>query len=156
MASYLVLTPPDNRPDPMAIRFVRDGFSWAALVVPVLWMLSHRMWLFAIVLIAVEAGVGVAIEMTGAAGAGTLVALSLALLIALESGQIRAWHLMSKGWTVTDIVVADHLDTAEEIFFSQHPGSAEAVKPAPVPVADPRLATGSAPALGLFDYGRGR
>lgn len=156
MASYLVLTPPGTREDPMTIRFVRDGFSLAALVVPVFWMLYHRMWLFAIGLIAVEAAVGVAIEMTGATGAGTLVALSLALLIALESGQIRAWHLISKGWSVTEIVVADSIDTAEEIYFSNHAATFEPDMPAPAFIPGPRTALASAPALGLFDYGKGR
>ena len=28
-----------------AIVFVKEGFAWAALVFPILWLLYHRMWL---------------------------------------------------------------------------------------------------------------
>lgn len=154
MASYLVLTPPVTVQDPMEIRFVRDGFSLAALVFPVLWMLYQRLWLFALGLVALEAVLGIAIGMTGATGAGILVALALALLIALESGQIRAAHLMLKGWVVSDIIVADSLDTAEQIYFSAQAPRPDGQRPVPPLVPGTRAGQVSGPALGLFDYGR--
>lgn len=155
MVSYMVLTPPGPRPDPMAIRFVRDGFSLAALVVPLFWMLYHRMWLFAGLLVVAEIAVALVIQTTGATGAGMVVTLAINLLIALESGQIRAMHLISKGWSGSDVVAADRLGTAEQIYFSNQPDQAKPSPSAASASASP-VHGATEPALGLFDYGRGR
>ena len=32
------------------LAFVKDGFSWPALFVPLLWLIYHRMWIELIVL----------------------------------------------------------------------------------------------------------
>lgn len=56
MTVYTVLEPPpsgDDLRDAERVAFVRDGFSWLALLFPLLWLLWHRMWLVLVLWIAV-------------------------------------------------------------------------------------------------------
>nr|WP_316651080.1 DUF2628 domain-containing protein [uncultured Gellertiella sp.] len=159
MASYLVLTPQGTRGPTDAARFVRDGFSIFALVFPLLWMLAHRLWLPAALLFAIEAVIGYYAAQTGHDTGAALVLFALSLLIALESGQIRYRFLSGKGWQTGAIIPAGSLAEAEEIYFSGLSGTAPSSDP-PLPVVAKAGPWGGmrhqGPALGLFDYGKGR
>lgn len=166
MASYLVLTPPGTRSGAESARFIPDGFSFFALVTPVFFMLYHRLWVYAVLLVILEALIGLAIGYGGGSDtAAALLILSLSVLIALESGQIRARYLMALGWQLDGVVVADHIDDAEALYFS----ASAAQGPVPPPALSPPASTGWSsvsagtglrqpvgPALGLFDFGKGR
>ena len=45
MRFYSVHAPPGEPDLKDRFRFIKDGFSWPALFVPVFWMLWHRLWL---------------------------------------------------------------------------------------------------------------
>lgn len=154
MASYLVLKPQGGRVDPDSVRFVRDGFSWFALFFPLVWMLFHRMWLYALMLFVVQLGIGLAGEALGVPGATGVVLVGLNLLVALESGAIRERFLRSAGWSVAAVVSADTIDDAEALYFSQE--AVAGVPPAAFPTAvqPPRHARGGT-ALGLFESYKG-
>ncbi len=60
MTVYSVYEPPTQAPD-LAERadrlaFVKEGFSWPALLVPLLWLLYYRMWIEFILLVLVYVG----------------------------------------------------------------------------------------------------
>ncbi len=153
MASYLVMTPPGGASNPDSARFIRDGFSFFAFFLPLIFMLWHRMWLYALFLFLGEAFLAALSEDFQAPGALVIAQLALSLLVGLESGTLRAAYLRFRGWQMTAVVRAENLDQAEEIYFS----SAEWPSPPAPPATGLLPARGSAvgPALGLFDYGKG-
>ena len=59
MTLYSVYEPPSKARDPEdqaeALVFVKEGFSWPALLVPGLWLLYQRMWLELILFVALFA-----------------------------------------------------------------------------------------------------
>lgn len=153
MASYLVMTPPGGADEPDSARFIRDGFSFWAFVFPLFWMLWHRMWLYALLLFLVIAFIGAFAEDLRAPGAIAIAQFALSLLVGLESGTIREAHLRSKGWALRAAFTAESLDQAEEIYFSS--ASWPSPRPAPAAGFTPARGPADAPALGLFDYGKG-
>ena len=58
MTIFTVLEPPDGNPERVA--FVREGFSWSALLLTVLWAVWHRMWVVAALLFALTTALTVA------------------------------------------------------------------------------------------------
>ena len=70
MAIYTVHQPPlkkyESAPDPDRFAFVRDGFSFWALIFGPLWMLRHRMWLVLLGYIAVVIALHFALKFVGA------------------------------------------------------------------------------------------
>jgi Protein of unknown function (DUF2628) len=100
--------------------FVRDGFSFWALLFGPLWLLWHRLWLALIGYIAVTVGVAVALALLHA-GAGTrfTVMLLIALLMGLEAASLRRWTMSRRKWRQLDVVVADDEETAERRFFDR-------------------------------------
>ena len=64
MTVYSVYEPPVPATDMIAradrLAFVREGFSWVALLVPLVWLLYHRMWIEFVVLILVYVGLQLA------------------------------------------------------------------------------------------------
>lgn len=153
MASYLVMTPPHGADEPDSARFIRDGFSFLAFAFPLFWMLWHRMWLYALIFFLVIAFIGALAEDLDAPGAIVMVQLALSLLVGLEGGALREWHLRSKGWTLKAAFFALSLDQAEEIYFSS--AVAPSTQPAPATGFASARAPAGGPVLGLFDYGKG-
>ncbi|MBB4066898.1 DUF2628 domain-containing protein [Gellertiella hungarica] len=154
MASYLVMMPPEGETNPDSARFIRDGFSLAAFVFPLLWLLWNRLWLYTLVYVLVVIGLGVAAEEWASSDALVVAQLALSLLIGLEGGTIRAGHLVSKGWKMVAVIPASSLDEAEEIYFA----SADMPSPAgpqSMPLPSGLARSHGAPVLGLLDYGKG-
>ena len=94
--------------------FVRDGFSWAAFLVPALWLLWNRLWLGLLAFVIATA----ALAWGGAAiGLDTLPATAIAFLISLyvglEGGALRRWKLDRKGFEPVGVVGATSREEAE-------------------------------------------
>ncbi|NTJ65215.1 DUF2628 domain-containing protein [Agrobacterium rhizogenes] len=125
MASYLILTSPGapNRSEASdryrdETRFIRDGFSWKAFLFPTLWMLFHRLWLYAITAFLLQ---GIALELMRQPGffaAGAALLLGVHVLAALEGPHAISDRLIGRGWKIKNLVSAHDLATAEEIHFS--------------------------------------
>lgn len=121
MAVYTVHEPPPRgaaAPDPERFVFVRDGFSfWAVLLGP-LWMLRHRMWLVTIGYLLVVGLIGWALRQEQASTAVALcVDALLALLIGFEAPTLRRFTLAREGFANVGVVVGDDLELAERRFF---------------------------------------
>lgn len=100
---------------------VRDGFSWGAFFFSFLWALWHRLWLFALVIVAVSVGVALLDEVIhfdpiteGALG------LALALLIGFEANDARRRALARRGFDNAGLVFARGLGEAERRFFAKY------------------------------------
>ncbi|MBW8638330.1 DUF2628 domain-containing protein [Hoeflea sp. WL0058] len=157
MTSYVVLTPPEaSRFDEGAV-FIRDGFAFIALILPFLWLLWHRLWFHAAVVLLVSVGLAIA---SGGLPQWDLLFVLASLLVsvyvALEGNAMRIAGRERRGWTCRGVVDAPDLATAEEIYFAGMEQSSLSERPperAPLPPTQPlpRKSTSSGPALGLLD-----
>lgn len=102
------------------VRFVRDGFSWAAFLVPLVWFIWYRLWrALAIYLVAV-----IALSLLGYAlglpeGLSFMLATALNLFFGLESGNFRRAALQRQGYQEVADVVAENDEEAAWRFFAQ-------------------------------------
>jgi hypothetical protein len=121
MAVYTVHEPPLRgavAPPPERFIFVRDGFSFAALLFGPLWMLRHRMWvvLFGYVLVLIGLAAAVRLAQSSSAAGATAYVL-LALLVGFEAGTLRRFTLRRRRFRNIGVVVGDDLEAAEARFF---------------------------------------
>jgi hypothetical protein len=146
MAVYTVHEPPSRAgaSAPERFVFVRDAFSWAALLFGPLWMLWHRMWLVLLGYLAVTTALALVLHLQGSAGVGTIVWGLLALLLGFEAGTLRRFTLGRRGFRNIGIVVGDDLELAERRFFDSwiRKSSADESRP-----SGERSASSAAPAL---------
>jgi hypothetical protein len=162
MASYVVLQPSD-RLGPDAIeraRFVRDGFSFPAFLVPLLWMLWHRLWIEAVAVLAVMLGLTALGEWAGMGIAASAASLLFSVGIGLEASAIRVAALRRRGWIEWGVIDAHDLQDAEIRYAAAiadgiGPAPTEPPAPAIMPVSAPAPALPArkgGPALGLLSY----
>jgi Protein of unknown function (DUF2628) len=143
MAVYTVHEPPlqtGAAPEPERFVFVRDSFSFAALLFGPLWMLRHRMWLGLLGYAVVVTALSLVLHLHASATAGTIVWALLALLVGFEAGTLRRFTLGRRGFQNVGVVVGDDLELAERRFFDFW------IRRSPVGDAGPRGQT-AAPAL---------
>jgi len=157
MAVYTVHEPPlrsgTTSPEPERFVFVRDGFSFWALLFGPVWMLRHRMWLVLVGYVAAVAGIGAVLHFIGLARVEPAIWTLLGLLIGFEAGTLRRFTLGRRGFGNVGVVVGDDLELAERRFFDDwikrrpNVGEPSPKRPAIVP---PQLSPGQHPILGLF------
>ncbi len=157
MASYIVLSPPGGDAQDEGNRFIKDGFSLWAAVFPFLWALSKRLYVEALVLLALQSGVFLATQDARLELPASAFSLILGLLWGFEARNWLAGRLEKAGWQQRAIIVASSLGDAEAMFYG---GAATARlretthalgrgnKPVP--------STDNAFALGLMDFNKGR
>jgi hypothetical protein len=157
MAVYTVHEPPlraGATPEPERFVFVRDGFSFAALLFGPLWMLRHRMWLVLLFYGAVVALLALVLRLHGSATVGAIVWALLALLLGFEAGTLRRFTLGRRGFGNIGIVVGDDLELAERRFFDawMRKGASAPAAPSGAPALAPSLRSPHPPpdVLGLF------
>lgn len=158
MASYMILTPASGPgKDHEETRFVRDGFSLAAFVFPGLWLLWHRLWLYAIGAFIIE---GIGFALTGIAGlwpAGFAILVAVRILTAAEGRLAWIRGMIASGWAENELVSARTLSEAEEIYFAALPAEEKADIPQPDwDISASRASVSRGTALGLIGYDGGR
>jgi hypothetical protein len=134
--------------------FVREKFSWTALLFAPLWLLLNRLWLAFVIFCAVEILIVCAFYLLGVGGIPRFAAVLLPwLVVAFESAQLKRFRLQRKEYREADVVIASDLESAERSYFERRklapmsrPKSAPPAKPASLPKA--RSAENSV--LGLF------
>jgi hypothetical protein len=117
MRAYTVHAPPGEPALPEEFLFVKDGFSWPALFVPVLWVIWHRMWLalvWYVVFVLVVAWTG----RLGSENLATFVAILGAILFALEANNLRRLALEGRGWSEVGAAFGQRYEEAETRFFA--------------------------------------
>jgi hypothetical protein len=164
MPLYTVFAPPlkpnESQPDPLRLVFVKDGFCWPALFVPVVWLAYRRLWLWLAVYIVAAIGLGALSDTLG----GPLPGLTMVLahfLFALEGNTLRRNKLVAKGYSFVGVVEGRRRDV-ELRFFSQYeppilmppPAATDQPPPAPpraLPPPEPaRASVEAGEVVGLF------
>ncbi|WP_062015235.1 DUF2628 domain-containing protein [Aureimonas sp. AU4] len=128
-------------------RFVPERFSWAALVLPPLWLARHRLCWWAAGALVLEIAFPALGALSAAPGIGGLLSLLLGLLVALEGPGLRARRLERRGWRERAAFEARDLPEAEILYYGRgrrFEGTGGET-PTPVAVLPPR------PARTLFD-----
>ncbi|MFP1630558.1 DUF2628 domain-containing protein [Zhengella sp. ZM62] len=153
MATYVVMTPPAAGRDEQA-RLVRDGFSFPAFIVPPLWFAWYRLWVEALVSLALLMGAGALGEVAGYAAAAVVLSFLVSLYAGLEASGLLVASLERRGWRAAGVVEAAGWRDAEQRWFrGETPDRMSPAAPPPLPL---RAAHGrpsaSAEGLGLIDY----
>lgn len=140
MTVYTVHQPPlgkgENAPDPTRFAFVRDGFYVWGFLLSLLWMLRYRLWLVAVLFVALSVLLEAGMRYAGVTSTWRwLVFVALSLLVGLEGATLRRWTLALRGYTNAGVVVADDQDEAERRFFVNWQAG-KRPNTAPPPLAD--------------------
>ena len=137
---------------------VRDGFSWGAFLVPMLWFFRHRHWVLGLAALVVVAALWVGLRAAGAGfGTALLAEILLHLLIGLEGASLRRWAYERSGRPVVDVVFAASEAEAETKSFARW-----LAPPAPAPArpeptrAGPWIPRREPGVIGLFPDLEGR
>ena len=151
MAIYVVM---EEQPSSKHAVYVADRFSLIAFLVPLLWLLWHRLWIEAAVLAAlaiVLAGLGNLMDLTGLVV--ILPALLACVFVGFEGPMLRVAALKRRGWHEWGVVEAETRNEAEtrHLLDPSVPASLPERDTATVP-PHPVGAAPSRPALGLLDY----
>lgn len=123
MTAYSVYEPPGDDADLEAraekVAFVKEGFSWAAFFVPVLWLIFQRMWLELLVFLVVITALPF---FFGAGDAGREIAgwvtIGLTILFAFEANDLRGWALQRRGYRLAGVASGRDRTDAERAFFT--------------------------------------
>ena len=124
MRTFTVHEPPNPPADRVdrgeGLVFVKDGFSWAALLFAPLWLLAHRLWLpllgYVGVVCVLQAGQWL---MAGDPEWLTYAMLALHALVGLEAGALREWALDRRGWQNLGAVTGRSLEECERRFMER-------------------------------------
>lgn len=101
------------------IVFVKEGFCWPALFIPVLWLLFNRMWLILLAYLVIVIGAETLLQAAGNATFTGLAGVVLSLLFALIANDVRRWHLSRKGHALRGVVAGGDRDDCERRFFAE-------------------------------------
>lgn len=140
MASWIVFTRNDDAAaDAVADRavFVRDGFSWLALLFGPVVLLWHGLWLAFVVYVAIAVGLQLAVMFAHVPDmVPTIVMTGVNVLLALDLAVLRSRKLMRQGYVEETVVSGRNRITAEQRFFDQWQGT-PAIRPTPRPASPP-------------------
>ena len=122
MTLYSVYEPPseaqelEDRADSLV--FVKEGFSWPALLVPGFWLLYRRMWLELVMFLGLFL---VLAYVFGPSEVGKTVfgwlSIAIVVLFAFEANDLRRAALERRGYKQMGIAVGPGRDAAELAFF---------------------------------------
>jgi hypothetical protein len=122
VTAYYVYEPASEAPNVAAradaLDFVKDGISWAALIVPAFWLIYHRMWIELLVYLAAYGALGWA--MTYSQNGSDFLAwigIALTFLFAFEANDLRRYALERKGYRQLGVAMGRSRESAELSFF---------------------------------------
>ena len=147
MTVYSVYEPPVPATEVIAradgLAFVREGFSWVALLVPLLWLIYHRMWIEFVVLLLVY--IGLQLAFGGDAQGAELIAwasFAISVLFAFEANDLRTASLERRGYRFAGVASGrDRVDAERSFFVKWLPEQERAGSVAPPPRRDPGART---------------
>jgi hypothetical protein len=156
MASFVVMEPPSGGRDDAV--FVRDGFHVLAFLVPWLWLAYHRLWIEALVVLALGLVAGAVASYLGFGLIATATSFLVALFIGLEGAALRIAALRRRGWREGAVVEADDAADAELRYYNEFEDEMDAeltsaetlpIRPILSPSTNPHH---SGPVLGMLGY----
>jgi Protein of unknown function (DUF2628) len=147
MASYIVMEPASDRRGDAAL-FIRDAFALLAVILPVPWLLWHRLWFEAALALCaglVLAGAAVWLNSENLAGIGSIL---IGFYVALEGGALKTAAARRRGYADAAIVEAGSIAEAEERYYRSRPSAQEL--PVLAASAPSARRQSSLPGAGLF------
>jgi Protein of unknown function (DUF2628) len=149
---YSIYEPPSEASDIVEradrLAFVKEGFSWPAFFVPILWLLYYRMWVEFVLLAVIYVGLQLVFgtEPQGQTLFGWA-SLAIAVLFAFEANDLRAASLERRGYRLAGVASGRDRTEAERSFFSAWlPRQAKAARE-PERVVEPRREVGAGPSM---------
>ena len=106
MKYWTVHLPAKGRPTLPVL--VREGFSWGAFLFGPLWLLAHRAWIPAVLVIAATVLAGV----LAPAGVQPFLFLAIALLTGFSGNDLRRFSLERRGYLLRHVIAARDADSA--------------------------------------------
>lgn len=101
-----------------SLAFVKEGFSFAALIFGGFWLLYYRMWIELVLYIAVFGGLEWVLTTNKQAENLTGIAmLGLTVLFALEANDLRGAMLKRRGYRLAGVAIGQDRSSAELSFF---------------------------------------
>lgn len=157
MSSYIVLSPPGGEARDEKNRFIKDGFAIWAAIFPFLWALSKKLYVEALVLFAIELAIISLSQNPDMEGPATAVSLIISLLWGFEARNWLVGRLEKKGWRQEAVISAASLGDAEAMFYGSAAATPARERPWGLTATNrARTPDGTAMALGLMDYEKGR
>lgn len=104
--------------DPAELVFVKDGFSWPALLIPPVWLVWHRLWLTLLIWVVAVIVLSMLLGLAGS-DASTAVTVLFAFWFALEANGLRRWTLERRGYVLVGVVEGRTVVEAERRFFAE-------------------------------------
>jgi Protein of unknown function (DUF2628) len=132
-----------------AALFIKDAFAPLAVIVPVFWLLWHRLWFEAALTLCASLVLTGAAAWAGAPELAGIGSILIGIYVALEGGALKAAAARRRAFADSAIIEAGSLAEAEERYYRARPPIAqEHNKPAP---SEPVLARPQPPTgAGLF------
>ena len=124
MLSFTIHEPPSPPADRLdraeSLVFVKDGFSWLAMLFAPIWLIMHRQW-WPLLGYVVMSGLLELLRWSAVVGGDwvTLAGIAVHLLIGFEADTLRRWSLDRKGWRVLGSVSGRTAAECERRFFEQ-------------------------------------
>jgi hypothetical protein len=147
MASYLVMEPASDRRGESAV-FIKDAFALLAVIIPVVWLLWHRLWFEAAMVFCASVGLMGASAWLGAPKIAGIGSLLLGIYVALEGSALKIAAARRNGYADERVVDARSVTEAEERYYlSRLPEKAAPVSRTIEPVSRQQA---SPPDAGLF------
>lgn len=154
MAAYVVMEKgvgADGMPERLA--FVRDGFHWPAFLLPVVWLLWHRLWIEAILTFALTLSLSALLQTLDLGAYAPVATVLIAIFFGLEGAALRIRALARRGWREWGVIQAPRLADAELRYAGQMTGDAEERDDAPAWTHGGTARSMAAPAaIGLVPY----
>ena len=104
---------------------VREGFNWAAFFFTWIWALFSGLWLAAVLFVAIELALALAVEWLGLEGASAFaIVFAWRLIAGFVANDLRRGALARRGYALADIVAGRTRLAAELRYFEHHPALA--------------------------------
>lgn len=113
---------------------IASGFRWWAAIMPIVWLLWHRLWLGLTLYLLFSVVLGTALALGDIAEpAATAIGLAVSLLIGFSAADYWRWTLERRGWRLVAVLRADAAVDAEELYLRNRGvgGAARAAAPSP-------------------------
>ena len=97
---------------------VKEGFSWPAFFIPLIWLVYKRMWIVLAFYVAATVGLALLADFAAAPETAVFVgSVAINLLLGLEGNDLYRWTLARRRYREQAVVVGRNLVTAEQRYF---------------------------------------
>ncbi len=97
---------------------VKEGFSWPAFFIPLIWLLYKRMWIVLVFYLAATAVLTAVAQCAAVAESDVFVGnVAVNLILGLQGNDLYRWTLQRRRYREQAVVLGQNLVTAEQRYF---------------------------------------